>query len=114
MRALTKEYKNVKVYILNERGYVDGELTSESFSDAPVITKMAPRPITLSLEKRLPEGSYKAGDMKFYVDGNVEFKSGDIIEYKNVKYRIGDIAEREEGNYTMYMTARIYDQTRKN
>ena len=110
MKALAGEYRDVKIHVLTQGEYLDGEWEHESF-ESPIATKMAPRPVTLTLEKRLPEGRYKAGDMKFYCAGGVEYKSGDIIEYKDVKYRIGDISERPEGNYTMYMTTRIYDQT---
>jgi hypothetical protein len=109
MRALIGEYKDVKIHVLTQGEYIDGEWKNESF-EPPVPTKMAPRPVTLTLEKRLPEGRYKAGDMKFYIDGGTALKSGDLIEYEDVKYRIGDISERPEGHFTMYMTQRIYDQ----
>ena len=109
MRALIGEYKDVKIHVLTQGEYIDGEWKNASF-ESPIEAKMAPRPVTLTLEKRLPEGRYKAGDMKFYRSGVIEYKSGDIIEYNDVKYRIGDISERPEGNYTMYMTQRIYDQ----
>jgi len=109
MKALTGEYKDVKVHVLKSGEYVDGEWVNAAFAEI-VDVKMAPRPVTLTLEKKLPEGRYKAGDMKFYAAGKALYKSGDLIEYKSVKYRIGDISERDEGNYTMYMTQRIYDQ----
>lgn len=109
MRAFAGEYKNVKVYTLIGGGYVDGERTAESFND-PVNDNMVPRPVTLSQEKHLPEGKYKTGDMKFYVEDTVKYKSGDKIEYMDVKYRIGDIGYRSEGLYTIYMGKRVYDQ----
>jgi hypothetical protein len=113
MRGLQAEYKPVKVFELIEGGYVDGEKVKESFEEAKD-TEMVPRQITATMERRLPEGRYKTGDMKFYRIGKVEYKSGDVIEYKNIEYRINDISEREEGDFTMYMTQRIYDTTREN
>lgn len=109
MRAFAGEYRDVKIHILAGGGYVDGEKSAESFGE-PAPDKMVPRPVTLSQEKRLPEGRYKAGDMKFYAAGAAKYKSGDLIEYKEVKYRIGDIGDREEGGFTFYMGKRIYDQ----
>lgn len=108
MRAFAGEYRGVKVHILTKGKNVDGEKSRESFSE-PLPDKMVPRPVTLSQEKRLPEGRYKAGDMKFYAAGPVKYKSGDLIEYKDVQYRIGDISDRDEGGYTFYMGKRKYD-----
>ena len=109
MKALLGEHKDVKVHALKSGRYVDGEWVNANFEDA-IDAKMTPRPVTLTLERKLPEGRYKAGDMKFYAIGKALYNSGDLIEYKGVKYRIGDISERDEGNYTMYMTQRIYEQ----
>jgi len=109
MRAFAGEYRAVKIHVLVPGKNVDGERVPESFND-PVDDKLVPMPVTLTLEKRLPEGKYKAGDMKFYADGPVKYKSGNVIEYKEVKYRIGDIGDREEGGFTFYMGKRIYDQ----
>lgn len=111
MRAFAGEYRAVKVHVLvtSDKEYVDGERAVESFND-PVDTTMVPRPVTLSQEKHLPEGKYKTGDMKFYKSGPVLYKSGDIIEHENIKYRIGDISSRSEGGFVYYMGKRIYDQ----
>lgn len=108
MKAFSGEYRDVAVHVLVEGGYVDGERVNESFLD-PAPDKMVPRPVTVSQEKHLPEGRYKAGDMKFYADGSVKYKSGDQIEYAGIKYRIGDISDRPEGDFTFYMGKRIYD-----
>ncbi|MCL2154183.1 MAG: hypothetical protein FWH53_00820 [Leptospirales bacterium] len=109
MKAIIGGYQDVKVHVLAKGEYIDGEWQNANF-EAAIDERMTPRPVTLTLEKKLPEGTYKAGDMKFYVAGKAAYKSGDLIGYKDIKYRIGDISERDEGNYTMYMTQRIYDQ----
>ena len=109
MRAFAGEYRAVKVHVLVKGRLVDGEKVEDSF-EAAVDDKMVPRPVTVTQEKRLPEGRYKAGDMKFYTEGSVKYKSGDLIEYKDVKYRIGNISDREEGAFTFYIGNRLYDQ----
>lgn len=109
MRAFAGEYRAVKVHILVKGGLVDGEKTDDSFQ-SPVDEKMVPRPVTLTQEKRLPEGKYSAGDMKFYALGPLKYKSGDVIEYAGIKYRIGDFGIRPEGGFVSYMGKRIYDQ----
>lgn len=108
MKAFAGEYKDVNVYVQTEGHYDSGEWIAGSYLD-PIPDKMTPRPVTPTQEKRLPEGKYKAGDMKFYVDGQAKYKSGDQIEYQGIKYDIGDISDRPEGNFTIYMGKRIYD-----
>lgn len=109
MRAFAGEFRAVKVHVIIRGGIVEGERIPDS-TISVVDDKMVPRPVTLVQEKRLTEGQYKAGDMKFYVDGPAKYDSGDLIEYKGVKYRIGDISSREEGGYVYYMGKRLYDQ----
>ena len=107
MRAFDGEYKPVKVHVLVPGSSVDGERTDESFLP-PADDGLVPRPVTPEQEKRLPEGKYKAGDMKFYSDGSAKYKSGDLIEYTGIKYRIGDISDRPEGGFVIYMAKRVY------
>lgn len=109
MKAFAGEYRAVKIHVLVKGGLIDGEKVAEAF-EAPVDDKMVPRPVTVTQEKRLPEGKYKAGDMKFYALGTLKYKSGDVIEYDEIKYRIGDSGLRPEGGFVSYMGKRIYDQ----
>lgn len=97
---LGNDYKFVKVYKYENGNYNDGEWTQGKKTAINDI--MIPRPITPQQERRLPEGSYKAGDMKFYKRGEAVYKSGDVIEYNGNKYRIGDISERHEGGFVIY------------
>ncbi|GEM_PF-1967512 len=109
MKAFSGEYRAVKVHVLVKGEIVDGEKTGDSFKP-PVNEKMVPRPVTLIQEKRLPEGKYSAGDMKFYATGGLKYKNGDIIEYAGIKYCIGDFGIRPEGNFISYMGKKTYDQ----
>ena len=114
MKAFAGEERNVLVYALTGGQYEDGEWSGESFLDAETV-QMTPRPITPHEERRLPSGSYKAGDMKFYARGNkAEYKSGDVIEYTGIKYRVGDISERPEGGFIVYYVKRVYNDTLQN
>jgi hypothetical protein len=77
-----------------------------------VETSMICIPITPAQLKHLPEGKYRAGDMRCYHKGAPRFADGDVITVKNVQYAIGDITDRElDGNYTMYLAKRDYDQS---
>jgi hypothetical protein len=68
-------------------------------------------PITPAQLKHLPEGKYKAGDMRFYSKGSPVYKSDDVITSNGIQYQIGDIMDRShEGNYTIYYGKRIVEQ----
>lgn len=92
---------------------VDGDWVPGAPTD--VDDKMICIPITPAQLKHLPEGKYKAGDMRFYRRGGPAYNDGDVVTVKNVKYRLGDISDRElDGNYTMYLGKRDYDQPGEN
>ena len=77
--------------------------------------KMIAIPITPAQLKQLPEGKYKAGDMRFYRKGTPVYRADDVITFNEVKYKIGDISDRAfDGNYTMYLAKREYDQSEEN
>jgi len=99
-------YKLVKIYKYTAGMYVDGEWSKGTRTAIEDV--MIPRIITPQQEKRLPEGAYKAGDIKFYKRGSIEYSSGDVIEYNGIKYRIGDISERHEGGFVIYFAKREY------
>lgn len=110
MKAISTKQQAVKVYVLIKGSLVAGEKTRDTYSD-PIDDRMRPQQITAQQEKRLPEGSYKAGDMKFYAAGSAaKYKSGDQIEFSGIKYRIGDISERHEGGFVIYLAKRPYER----
>lgn len=89
---------------------VDGDWVAGAATDVPL--EMICIPITPAQLKRLPEGKYQAGDMRFYRQGMPAFKDGDVVTYRSVRYQISDITDRElDGNYTMYLAKRDYDKS---
>ena len=110
MKAFSGENKPVLVHVRAGGQYVNGEWTGSSLKEV-VNDHMTPRQITPQEERRLPDGSYKAGDMKFYAQGNeAKYRSGDEIEFAGIKYRIGDISVRHEGSFVIYHSKRVYGQ----
>ncbi len=90
--------------------YVGGEW--EEGSTEETSAQMVTIPVTPAQLRSLPEGRYQAGDMKFYHSGSPIFQAGDIFTLDDVKYEVKDITDRSfNGDFTLYMGKRIYDQT---
>ncbi len=90
-----------------EGEYVDGEWIAGSLVEETAL--MVPRPISPQDVRRLPEGKYLSGSMKFYAtDLSIGLRPGDVIIYKNIEYEVGDIWDREE--FLVYIGKRLYEQ----
>ncbi|MBN2157920.1 MAG: hypothetical protein JW807_00890 [Spirochaetes bacterium] len=103
------EFRTVEVAKKAVGTHVDGEWIPGSSLDETA--SMIAIPITPAQLKHLPEGKYKAGDMRFYAKGPQIYASNDIITCDGIKYMIGDIMDRSaQGNYTIYYGKRVVEQ----
>lgn len=103
------EFRAVEVAKKAVGTHVDGEWIEGASANEPA--SVIAIPITPAQLKHLPEGKYKAGDMKFYAKGSPVYKSDDIITCDGIKYKIGDIMDRsDKGNYTIYYGKREVEQ----
>lgn len=104
-----EDFQPVKVTAKTGR-YEDGEWIEET-SGEPVIDSMIVLPVTAASIKMMAEGSYIAGDKRFYCEGAPKYKTKAIFETEDtVKYELRDIQDRSiEGNFTVYFCKRIIE-----
>lgn len=106
MSAFYDEMVEVVITRYGAGSLLDGEFVPGEASTAT--ERMAPIPITPAQAKLLPEGKYKAGDMKFYAAGAPVYRDGDIFQAGGSSFKVGDIMDRSaHGNYTIYFTKRM-------
>jgi len=75
-------------------------------------TTMCVLPVTAITMKMMPEGSYTAGDKRFYHTGPRRYDFKDVFISENNTYEVRDIQDRNfEGGFTVYFAKRIVTQT---
>lgn len=102
--------RTVEVKKFSPGAYANGEWTKGG--ETPGSTQMIAIPITPTQLRNLPEGKYKAGDMRFYHKGAPVYGQGDLILLGEVKFEIMDISDRfHDGGFTLYFAKRIYENS---
>jgi len=93
--------RKVKVCKFTGGKLVDGEQiqgTKEEIDD-----EMVAIPITFKSMRNLPDGTYTTQDMKFYAQGEAQYRADDVIIYNDIEYTIRDISDRSlDADATIY------------
>lgn len=105
------EMRNVTVIRTSAGTYIDGEWVPPS-APGEEDTTMIVLPVTAASVKIMAEGSYVAGDKRFYAAGAPRYAQKDIIKLGEDRYEIRDIQDRSfEGSFTIYFAKRIVTTT---
>ena len=110
LEHFNEEMRAVTVIRAAAGAYIGGEWVPSKEPDED--TTMIVLPVTAASVKIMAEGSYVAGDNRFYAAGAPRYAQKDIIKLGEDRYEIRDIQDRSfEGGFTIYFAKRIVTTT---